>query len=131
MSNNEIVVVYEDSADGLFFALSQIPDDSIVAILDSNTRLANDNVEDMILATFKKDKYIGFVSTDILMVKGNTRWIEYLSDDALQNAPFFLKKISDLVPLNEQSPLVHLMNQMMTRGYRFEHISDPLLIMKQ
>lgn len=110
--------------------LNNVPDGTIVALLDPNNSVSDENVEGMVLPCFD-DPRIGFVYTDFLVESGDMTLVEFLNGSDLPDCPFFFKKIAGVVPQEVPNVKSNLMQQLVSKGYYFEHIADPIVVLKE
>lgn len=105
--------------------LSEVPEGTIVAILDPNTKVEMD-VEKLVLPCFE-DQRIGFVYTDFVVKNGPIEFIEFLDGKSLVNCPFFMRNVSGLNMVKNESLKINIMQQLVSKGFVFEHVAEPVI----
>lgn len=111
-------------------SLSKIANGEIVAIVDPDTDI---NLKDLslILEMFLNDGKIGFVFTDILINSNDVSFINYLNSKEIYSVSFFLRKPQEEIIVQEGDIKAQIMQQMISRGYTFEHIAEPVFCKKE
>jgi len=110
--------------------LNEVPDNTIVALMDKNTSVSEGAIEEMILPCFDDPK-IGFVYTDFVVKTGDMELVDFLNGTDLADCPFFLRKIPGLVAQDVPNAKANLMQQLGSKGYYFEHIADPIVVLQE
>jgi hypothetical protein len=127
MSFQKIVA---SSATQLNEALSKVDSGTIVTIVDPDTDI---NLKDLslILEMFLNDDKIGFVFTDILINSNDVSFINYLNSKEIYSVSFFLRKPQEEIIVQEGDIKAQIIQQMISRGYTFEHIAEPVFCKKE
>lgn len=127
MSFQKIVA---SSATQLNEALSKVDSGTIVTIVDPDTDI---NLKDLslILEMFLNDDKIGFVFTDILINSNDLSFINYLNSKEIYSVSFFLRKPQEEIIVQEGDIKAQIIQQMISRGYTFEHIAEPVFCKKE
>jgi hypothetical protein len=127
MSFQKIVA---SSATQLNEALSKVDSGTIVTIVDPDTDI---NLKDLslILEMFLNDDKIGFVFTDILINSNDVSFINYLNSKEIYSVSFFLRKPQEEIIVQEGDIKAQVIQQMISRGYTFEHIAEPVFCKKE
>jgi len=141
MSFQQIIA---SSAIQLEEALRKVDSGTIVAIVDPNTQTWDDTVNNyfknndtgtspkypvdsaLITETFLNDDKIGFIFTDLQIETEGIRHTKYLNSNNLYSVPFFLRKPNSEINLKEGDIKTQVMQQMIAKGYSFEHFATPL-----
>ena len=105
--------------------LRKVDSGTIVAIVDSDCDLSYPMNSTLITETFLNDDKIGFVFTDLLIKSKDISFINYLNSKEIYSVPFFLRKPQEEIIVQEGDIKVQVMEQMLVRGYSFEHIAEP------
>lgn len=134
MSKYEIVTVDDVKSLPAIYNLSD--ENSIFALKVQNVELSySDDAKDIILSIFENDERIGFVYTDMLKVEDNL-YMSHIgaSMDSTLQSSFFFKKcqgfpIEMVVSQEEKDVSAFIQNTLMSMGYIYEHIAEPLTIM--
>jgi hypothetical protein len=104
-------------------SLSKITSGEVVAIIDSNTTKVREY--ESIMSDFLKDDKLGFIFTDILVNINGVSYTKYFNSKELYSVPFFLRKPHQEIIVQEGDIKSQIMQQMISRGYSFEHIAEP------
>lgn len=104
-------------------SLSKITSGEVVAIIHSNTTKVREY--EHIMSDFLKDDKLGFIFADILVNINGVSYTKYFNSKELYSVPFFLRKPEQEIIVQEGDIKSQVMQQMIIRGYSFEHIAEP------
>lgn len=109
--------------------LNDVPTGTIVAVLDPNTSVTDDNVEAMVLPCFD-DPRVGFVFTDMFVKDNGMEIVEYMDGVGLPNFSFFMRKVDGLKLEQADNTKTSIMQQLIQKGFYFEHVADPIVLLE-
>lgn len=125
---SKFTTIVADNSQDLFSQLKKLKSQSLVIVLNSNAKVNNDDINEVVANLLLNDPRVGFVYTDVLLCHPDgTQTVEYFSGFDLLEIPFFMRVPDKIEPFSTDTPHIDLMNQLTSQGYYFEHIADPMI----